>query len=86
MTPYSFVVVKVLCYIHLFSSPGNGVDIYVFSTGIDYKHEEFGGRAFYGGYDKYGYSGIDCDGQGTAVASLAVGKTVGVAKKARVYR
>ena len=62
------------------------MDIYVFSTGIEYKHEEFGGRAFYGGYDKYGYDGSDCDGQGTAVASLAVGKIVGVAKKAKVYR
>jgi len=62
------------------------VDIYVISTGIEYKNEEFGGRAFYGGYDKHGYDGSDKAGQGTAVASLAVGKTVGVAKKAKVYR
>jgi len=68
------------------SSPGSGVDIYVFSTGIEYNHEEFGGRAFYGGYDKFGYDGSDYDGQGTAVASLAVGETVGVAKRAKVYR
>jgi len=46
------------------------VDIYVISTGIEYKNKEFGGRAFYGGYDKHGYDGSDYDGQGTAVASL----------------
>jgi len=59
------------------------VDIYVFGTGLEYEHEEFGNRAFYGGY---GDKDEDCNGQGTAVASLAIGKTVGVAKKAKVYR
>jgi len=31
---------------------GSGVDIYVFSEGIDYDHEKFKGRAFDGGYKR----------------------------------
>ena len=60
----------------------------MFSTGIEYEHEEFEGRAFYGGYDITGHEGRNCfsDSWGTVVASLAAGKTVGVAKKAKVYR
>lgn len=59
--------------------------------GINYDHSEFGGRAKYPGYDpsdvrnKENQKGKDCDGHGTHVASLAVGKEYGVAKKAIAY-
>jgi len=63
---------------------GSGVDIYVFAEGINLNHEEFEGRAFDGGYEQ----SQNCSSKyyGTYVASLAVGKSVGVATKANVYR
>ncbi|XP_041379535.1 LOW QUALITY PROTEIN: proteinase R-like, partial [Gigantopelta aegis] len=71
---------------------GEGVDIYILDTGINVNHNEFdGNRAIYPGYDPvdnyYGTNptGQDCDGHGTHVASLACGKTYGVAKKANCY-
>ena len=60
--------------------------------GINYDHSEFdGNRAIYAGYDPidnyYGTDrkGLDCNGHGTHVASLACGKRYGVAKKANCY-
>ena len=70
---------------------GEGVDIYILDTGINYDHEEFEGRAKYSGYDptdvilSTNQRGADCHGHGTHVASLAGGKTYGSAKKARIY-
>ena len=69
---------------------GNGVDVYVVDTGIDYAHSEFGGRALFGGFDKVPFqttagNGSDCHGHGTHVASLIGGKTFGVAKKVKLY-
>ena len=71
---------------------GEGVDIYILDTGINYNHEEFEGRAKYSGYDpsdlitpNASQRGADCHGHGTHVASLAGGKTYGVAKKVRLY-
>ena len=70
---------------------GEGSDIYILDSGIYYTHTEFGGRAFYGGYDAIdqAYSanqrGWDCHGHGTHVAALAGGKNYGVAKKANLY-
>ncbi len=80
---------------------GEGVDIYILDSGINFDHEEFGYRAKYLGYDpidEYTLSdadnipdnyqrqnGRDCHGHGTHVASLSAGRTYGTAKKATVY-
>ena len=77
---------------------GEGVDVYVLDTGINYQHQEFGYRAKYAGYDpvdQYEYakntqnytprSGADCHGHGTHVASLIGGKTYGTAREANLY-
>jgi hypothetical protein len=75
---------------------GEGVDIYILDTGINFDHEEFEYRAKYAGYDPVDQflqgtdsfqrmSGRDCHGHGTHVASLVGGRKYGVAKKASLY-
>ena len=77
---------------------GRGVDVYILDSGIRFEHEQFGNRAKYGGFDavdQYEYErgthdyipmhGKDCNGHGTAVASLVGGKTFGKATKANLY-
>ncbi len=80
---------------------GEGVDIFILDSGINFKHEEFEYRAKYAGYDpmdEYSLNNVDnlpdnfqrqngrdCHGHGTHVASLSAGKTYGTAKKATVY-
>lgn len=70
---------------------GEGVDIYIFDTGIRFTHEQFAGRAIAGidvsrdGIDEGKIKrGEDCDGHGTHVAGIAGGTTVGVAKGVRL--
>jgi len=63
----------------------------VVTDGIDYDHVEFEGRAFDGGYTRFNLRSGQAENcfhpnYGTHVASLAVGKSVGVAPKAKVYR
>ncbi|MGW8763635.1 S8 family peptidase [Streptomyces sp. NPDC055815] len=64
---------------------GAGVTAYILDTGIDYHHDEFGGRASFG-FDAMGDGryGQDCNGHGTHVAGTVAGKTYGVARKAAV--
>ena len=75
-----------------------GVDVYILDTGIRFEHHEFGLRAKYSGYDpvdQYEFEegtldyvplrGADCNGHGTAVASLVGGKTYGKSRKANLY-
>ena len=70
---------------------GSLVDLYILDSGINFAHEEFENRAKYSGYDPMDVyegdnrQGTDCHGHGTHVASLAAGKTYGVAKGVRVY-
>lgn len=64
---------------------GKGVTVYLVDSGIATLHPEFSGRASIG-YDS-GYSegyGGDCSGHGTEVASVLVGKGIGVAKEADI--
>ncbi|CCF38181.1 alkaline serine protease Alp1 [Colletotrichum higginsianum] len=71
------------------STAGEGTTAYVFDTGIRLSHAEFEGRASFGingvtGSTVSPGSNSDTDGHGTHVAATIVGKTYGVAKKAKV--
>jgi subtilisin family serine protease len=62
-----------------YTNTGSGVTAYIIDTGINYAHNEFGGRASKG-YDSFGGTGNDCNGHGTHVASTTGGTVYGVAK------
>ena len=61
---------------------GTGVDIYMLVEGVDLGNEEFGGRAFDGGFMPV----KPCSEFGTQLASLSAGRYAGVAKNANIYR
>ena len=72
------------------TASGNGVDVYVVDTGINYDHDEFGGRASFGDFDRVigqasSDNGSDCHGHGTHIASLIGGQMFGVAKEVKLY-
>ncbi|KAJ8026361.1 hypothetical protein HOLleu_34182 [Holothuria leucospilota] len=64
---------------------GKDVHIYLLDTGIYKGHEEFQGKEIISFDFKAGGNGIDCNGHGTHVAAIAVGKKYGVAKNATVH-
>ena len=68
-----------------YRSAGAGVTVYMFDSGVRPTHNEFNGRI------EAGFSAIadangtsDCNGHGTAAASVATGTTSGVAKLATI--
>lgn len=63
---------------------GSGVAVYLLDSGIDYSHSELAGRAF-AGYDAFGGDGSDELGNGTSLASVVAGRSVGVAPRATVH-
>ncbi|MDZ7719406.1 MAG: PKD domain-containing protein [Balneolaceae bacterium] len=65
--------------VYNYSSTGENITVYIADTGINYSHEDFGGRATLG-YDAFGGDGEDCDGHGTHVSGTVGGSQWGIAK------
>lgn len=70
---------------------GRGVTIYILDSGVRPSHREFKEWLGDGTRAQYGYDFVDedpvsedCDGHGTHVASSAIGRSVGIAKQAKV--
>ncbi|MEV7522449.1 S8 family serine peptidase [Streptomyces sp. NPDC091371] len=66
---------------YTYATTGRGVTAYVLDTGINVRHEEFGGRARSGYNAVFLESSGDCNGHGTHVAGTVGGQTYGVAKE-----
>ncbi|MFC0106372.1 S8 family peptidase [Kibdelosporangium aridum] len=64
-----------------YSTEASNVTAYVIDTGINYDHQDFGGRATFG-FDAFtdGRQGKDCHGHGSHVAGTVGGTTFGLAK------
>ncbi|ONI81260.1 hypothetical protein ALI144C_22300 [Actinosynnema sp. ALI-1.44] len=68
---------------YTYPNDGAGVTAYIVDTGINYTHNEFGGRAKAGvDFINANDGGKDCNGHGSHVAGIVGGSTRGVAKKA----
>lgn len=68
---------------YTYNATAPGVSAYVFDTGIDTSHPDFGGRAA-NVYDAFGGTGADCNGHGTHVAGIVGAATFGVAKAVKL--
>jgi subtilisin family serine protease len=68
---------------YTYAGTGAGVRVYVFDTGLQRTHPEFGTRAMVVS-SVFGDDGNDCNGHGTHVAGIVAGRTFGVAKGALV--
>ena len=68
---------------YVYAGTGAGVTVFVFDTGLNYGHAEFGGRAAPGA-DYVGTGAADCNGHGSHVAGIVGGATRGVAKGVRL--
>ena len=66
------------------ASAGFGVSVYIIDTGINIKHNDFGGRAVWGKTIPEDDEDIDGNGHGTHCAGTVAGGKYGVAKRARV--
>src|SRR6266545_5465304 len=64
---------------YAYTATGSGVTAYIIDTGINFTHNEFGGRASKG-YDSFGGTAADCHGHGTHVSGTVGGATYGIAK------
>jgi serine protease len=70
---------------YTYTSSGSGVNVYVLDSGVDHTLASFGGRASLGADFSGGDgTGRDCNGHGTAVASIVGSSTVGVARGANI--
>lgn len=70
---------------YTYNLTGEGVNVYVFDSGITSGHDDFEGRVDAGfSVITDGLETEDCAGHGTHTASLVGGKTYGVAKKVRL--
>ena len=67
-----------------FAGSGAGVDIYIMDSGVS-PLPEFGSRIVGAVSFRAGESTADCNGHGTAVASVAAGSTYGVARAASIW-
>ncbi|MFD7261530.1 S8 family peptidase [Streptomyces sp. NPDC059874] len=65
---------------YTYATKAEGITVYVVDTGINVRHEEFGGRARSGYNAVWLESSGDCNGHGTHVAGTVGGRTFGVAK------
>ncbi|MCX5586713.1 S8 family peptidase [Streptomyces erythrochromogenes] len=65
---------------YTYATKAEGVTVYVLDTGINTRHQEFGGRARAGHNAVFLESSRDCNGHGTHVAGTVGGETYGVAK------
>lgn len=63
---------------------GEGVTAYVIDTGVNVKHEQFGGRAVWGATIPNGDDDIDGNGHGTHCAGTIGSEDYGVAKKSKI--
>ncbi|MEU4357801.1 S8 family peptidase [Streptomyces virginiae] len=65
---------------YTYATKAEGVTVYILDTGVNTRHQEFGGRARAGHNAVFLEGSRDCNGHGTHVAGTVGGATYGVAK------